>query len=329
MKKYNILYVYEERIPFSLRKLVKSYISRKKFNLKEMTYNFSEKKQQKLIAWSDAVLLAPGRHLSNKVLHAGKGKVKLMQLWSSGYDKFNVTGANKANIPVANNGGANAISVAEHAILLMQAVNKKLPEYHERTITGRWKGNAHGMDLFNLYGKTLGIIGFGNVGKNVASRCRGFGMKIIYNDIKRATKNIEKRYDVKFEKKNNLLKKADILSLHLHLNKKTKNIINKKSLKLMKRNSIIINVSRSQLIDCQALTKALKRKKIRGAGLDVFDKEPTKPNDPLLKHPNVVATPHISGSTYDVYKIVISRCLDNIKLALRNKKPMWLINNYV
>ena len=119
--------------------------------------------------------------------------------------------------------------------------------------------------------------------------------------------------NAQFVTKNTLIKRSDIISVHLHLNNKTKKIIDKKSIQNMKKNSILINVSRSQLIDNRALLKALKKNKIRGAGLDVHDKEPTLKNDELNNHPGVVATPHISGSTYDTYLRVIKSCLYNIK----------------
>ena len=123
-----------------------------------------------------------------------------------------------------------------------------------------------------------------------------------------------------------LIKKSDIVTIHLHLNDKTKNMISGKLIKSMKKNSILINVSRPQLVDNKALLNALKKNKIRGAGLDVLDKEPTIKNDPLNNHPGVVVTPHIAGSTYDTYLRVIKNCLNNIQNTLRNKKNIrWVI----
>jgi len=202
----------------------------------------------------------------------------------------------------------------------MMAVNRKLPHFHERTITGNWRNNSHGFDLYEMHGKTLGIIGFGNIGKKVAKICTSFGMKILYFDKIRASKKIEKELNAQFTTKNQIIKKSDILSIHLHLNDETKKIIDKKSIQNMKKNSILINVSRSQLVDNKALLVALKRNRIRGAGLDVHDNEPTIKNDELNNHPGVVVTPHISGSTYDTYLRVIQSCLQNIENTIKDKK---------
>ena len=145
------------------------------------------------MVWADFVLFAPGRALSSEVMKSAKN-VKLMQLWSSGYDKFNIKDSIHYKIPVANNGGGNAISVAEHTILLMLSVCKWLPDSHSRTVEGRWEGNSHGIDMLLLNKKTLGLIGFGNIGKEVAIRAKGFGMDIIYYDINRASKSEEEEY---------------------------------------------------------------------------------------------------------------------------------------
>ena len=325
-KKFKLLYVYEERIPIPLRNLVERQIKKNNFSYKKMTYKSNKKVQKKLFSWTDAVFFAPGRHIDDDVFEKAANSVKIFQLWSSGYDKFNIKGARKFNIPVANNGSQNSISVAEQTVLLMLAVNRKLPHFHSRTVSGNWKNNSHGFDLHEMFGKTLGIIGFGKIGKRVARICKSFGMKIFYYDKIRSARNIEKELNAKYISKNLLIKNSDILSLHLHLNKNTKKILNAKLIKSMKKNSILINVSRSQLVDNKALLNAIKKNKIRGAGLDVHDREPTVKNDPLNNHPNVVVTPHIAGSTYDTYLRVIENCLNNIKNTLRNKKKIkWVI----
>ena len=161
MKNKNLLYVYEERIPEILQKLVILEIKKKKFNLKKMTYKTSLKHQKKLFSWCDAVLFAPGRYLENEVVESAKN-CKIFQLWSSGFDKFNVKAA-KNNITICNNGSQNNISVAEHAVMLMLSLNRKLIHFNNITKNGNWAGNSHGVDLFEMKNKVLGIIGFGNI----------------------------------------------------------------------------------------------------------------------------------------------------------------------
>jgi len=324
VKNKNLLYVYEERIPKVLQKLVILEIKKKKFNLKKMTYKTSLKHQKKLFSWCDAVFFAPGRYLKNEVVESAKN-CKIFQLWSSGFDKFNVKAAKKNNITICNNGSQNNISVAEHAVMLMLSLNRKLIHFNNITKNGNWAGNSHGVDLFEMKNKVLGIIGFGNIGKTVAKICSGFDMKIIYFDTTKLSKKEERLHNVSYASKTNLLKKSDIISLHLHLNSKTKNLINKKNIKILKKKAIIINVSRANLIEKKAIQIALKNKIVAGFGLDVHYEEPTIKNDEVLNHPNVVSTPHTAGSTLDTYKRVIFNCLQNIEKKLNNKKVNWKI----
>jgi phosphoglycerate dehydrogenase-like enzyme len=324
--KYKLLYVNEERIPAHLRELVLSYIPKKEFEIKEMTYLTSDEEKKQKLAWADVVLFAPGRFLSDEILSYAKN-VKLMQLWSSGYDKFNIAGTKKLKIPVANNGGANACSVAEHAILLMLATYRWLPSSHNRVVTGTWAGNSHGMDMFLMNKKKVGIIGFGNIGRQVAKKLKGFEMEVAYYDIVKASAKIEKELGVSYKSFSELIKTSDIITLHLHSNDNTRGIIGAKEIKMMKKNATLINVSRAQLVDNKALYEALRDKKINGAGMDVYDKEPTTANDPLLILPNVVATPHIGGSTYDTYVTVMERVVENLRRACKGEKPNYVINN--
>lgn len=321
-----LLYVYEERIPLALQELVLSYIPKDEFDVQKMLYSESDSDKIQKLLWAEVVLFAPGRHLSDEVL-SNASHIKLMQLWSSGYDKFNVSGCTKYGIPVANNGGANACSVAEHALLLMLSVYKWLPDSHRRTVTGEWAGNSHGLDMFLLNGKKVGIVGFGNIGRQVAKKLRGFEAEVFYYDVTRADKEIEAEHEVQYASFETIIEQSDILTLHLHANDKTAGIISKDVLAKMKKSAVLINVSRAQLIDQEALYEALCTRSIAGAGLDVYTKEPTVAGDPLLLLPNVVATPHIAGSTYDTYSMVMNRAIKNFRRVVSGEKAEWLINN--
>jgi len=323
-KKQKLLYVYEERIPEDLRSLVLSYFPREEFEIASMTYEFPDVEKKKLLSWADVALFAPGRFLSNEVLERARA-IKLMQLWSSGFDKFNVVGAKKYGIPVANNGGANAQSVAEHAVLLMLSVYKGLPDSHRRTITGAWAGNSHGLDMFTLHNKRVGIIGFGNIGRAVARILQGFGATVSYFDIKRAEREREEELSVSYQAMPELLKQSDIVTLHLHANDQSRNIISGNEFSLMKKGAVLINVSRAALVDQEAFLEALKDGVLQGAGLDVYPEEPTKPGDPILALPNVVATPHMAGSTRDAYARALTNALQNFRRVGRGEAPNWLI----
>jgi len=322
---FKLLYVYKERIPMNLRQLVLDSIPADEFVVDTMTYAISDKEKCEKMRWADVVLLAPGRYLS-EIVFRNTTHIKLMQLWSSGYDKFNIRDARKYGIPVANNGGANAISVAEHTIMLILAIYKWLPNSHRRTVEGKWEGNSHGMDMFLMYKKTLGLVGFGNIGRAVARRASAFGMRVLYYDPVHAAPDIEQTAGAECCDFTTLLSTADIVSLHVHLNESTAGMIGKRELDLMKNSTVLINVSRAQLIDNKELLNALEDGRIWAAGLDVYMQEPTKPNDPLLVHPHVVATPHMAGSTYDAYVIALRNAVDNFRRVKAGQKPLWVVN---
>lgn len=322
--KVKLLYVYEERVPQKLRDLVLSFIP-ENYAVRSMTYLTSIQDQCELMAWANVVLFAPGRKLDQRVLEAARN-VKVMQLWSSGYDKFSIAETRALGIPVGNNGGANAISVSEHALLLMLSVFKWLPDSSHRTVTGNWKGNSHGVDMFLMHKKTVGILGFGNIGREVARRCKGFGMNILYHDINRADKELESEIAATYVDIDTLYKEADILTLHMHHTDQTRGIIDQKALSKMKDSAILINVSRAELVDQDALLNALENGELHGAGVDVHYKEPTDGTEALLQLPNVVSTPHMAGSTYDTYEHAIGNCLENFERAMKGEELKWIVN---
>lgn len=320
-----LLYVYEERIPSGLQEMVVASFPADEFEFGRLLNSDPDERKIQMLEWAELALFAPGRHFSDDVLsHAGH--IQLMQLWSSGFDKFNTAGAARMNIPVANNGGSNAQSVAEHAVLLMLSIYKWLPNSYDRTITGNWQGNSHGMDMFTLSGKTLGIIGFGRIGKSVARIALGFGMRVIYHDIRPGEDDTDQKLGVEYCTLDKLLRSADILSLHLHLTDQTRGLIGAAEFAAMKSSSALINVSRAELVDTDALLEALKNEFIWAAGMDVFDEEPTQPGNLLLEHPHVVATPHMAGSTYDAYRTSLDNSLDNFRRVLNGEKPHWVVN---
>jgi len=324
--KIKILYVYEERIPDELRNIVRSHFPSKEFFLQEMNYSDTISEQKKKIADAHAVFFAPGRFLSNEVIFAAK-KARIFQLWSSGFDKFNVVGATAAGIPVAVNGGANASSVAEHTVLLMLAVCRSLPEMNQKARSGAWGGASYGLDMQTLEGKRLGIIGFGKVGRAVAKKVSGFGMKVAYVDIRRAPKSVERQLSARAIPFKTLVRTSDIISLHLRADETTRGIIGAREFSFMKKGVILINTARAELVDEGALLDVLRSGKLRGAGLDVFCEEPPHASHPIFSLPNVVATPHSAGSTRDAYVQVMKSAVANIRRALSGKSVLWSVNN--
>jgi phosphoglycerate dehydrogenase-like enzyme len=249
---------------------------------------------------------------------------RLIQIWSSGYDKFNIDDARERRIPVANNHGANAVSVAEHAILMMLGISRRIPEMHERVITGNWAGNDHGMSSYSLNGKTLGIVGLGNIGRLVATRAEALGMTIRYVDPNVAVAPKGSWSPTDFD---TLLGVVDYLSFHVHLTDATRGMVNMANIHKLERQPFLINVSRAELIDYEALLFALEHQLIKGVAIDAHYEEPTRPGDRLFSLPNILVSPHVAGSTVDSYFDTIGACISNITRALAGEEAHGLLGH--
>lgn len=252
-------------------------------------------------------------------------QMRLVQLLSAGYDNVDLEAARRAKVPVCNNGGANAISVAEHAIMLMLAVSRRVIWQHGNVSAGRWRGNGPAPRMYEVHDKTLGIVGLGNIGKKVSRMAKGLGMRIQYYDIERLTEDQEDALGVRFRLLRELLRTSDIVSLHVPLNASTRHLIGAEELAVMKPNAIIVNTSRGPVIDEAALTRHLSAGKIFGAGLDVFDQEPPPADNPLLRLDNVLLTAHFAGPTWDNHVARFRNAFDNIERVERGEAPFWVV----
>ena len=252
-------------------------------------------------------------------------KLKLMQLLSAGYDDVDIEAARRAKVPVCNNGGANAISVSEHAMMLMLGVSRRVVWQHGNVSGGRWRGNGPAPRMYEVFDKTLGIVGLGTIGKKVARLTRAFGMRVQYYDIARLPEHEEDALGVRFRLLRELLSTSDIVTLHVPLNDSTRHMIGAAELALMKPEAVIVNTSRGPVIDEPALTRALSDNKLFGAGLDVFDQEPPPPNNPLLKLDNVLLTSHFAGPTWDNHVARFRNAFDNVQRVHRGEKPLWVV----
>ena len=253
-------------------------------------------------------------------------KLKLVQLLSAGYDRVDIESARKAKVSVANNGGANAIAVAEHTLMLMLAVLKRLVRLHNDVIAGKWRvGNFAETRVYELAGKTLGIVGLGNIGKKVARRAAAFDMDIQYHDIARLTEDQEDALGVRFVLLAELLRTSDVVSLHVPLDDTTRNLLGAREFAMMKTSAILINTCRGPVVDEAALHRALLDGQIAGAGLDVMVEEPPAPNHPLFALPNVTLTPHSAGPTWENWTARFRNGFDNIQRVAAGRPPRWVI----
>ena len=230
----------------------------------------------------------------------------------------------RAGVPVAVNGGANAISVAEHTVLLILALYRKLVTTVNRVNTGIWGDSRLGTErYFEIYGKTVGLLGLGNIGRMVAERLGPFCPNLIYFDPFRLDPERERQLNVKYVTYEEVLACSDIVSLHLPLTAETHHLIGTRELDLMKDTAILINTARGPLIDEEALVKSLEAGAIAGAGLDVLSQEPAPADHPLLGRDDVIVTPHIAGPTWDSWPRRFANGFANIVRVENSESPLW------
>jgi phosphoglycerate dehydrogenase-like enzyme len=260
--------------------------------------------------------------LSDETLLEAK-RLKLVQLMSVGYDTFNLEGARKARVPVSLNGGANAIAVAEHAIMLMLATCKHLSELNDGVHAGRWRGRQP--RLYELWHSTIGIVGMGRIGQHVAERLQGWDSTLVYYDPYRLSSERERSLGVRYLPLDELLQTSDVVTVHVPLADDTRHLINARSLGLMKKTAMLVNTARGELVDEAALAEAIKSGQISGAGLDVLSAEPPPKDHPLFGLRNVILTPHVAGPTWQSWPRRFSNCYANIQRVQNGEKPEWVV----
>ena len=252
-------------------------------------------------------------------------KVRLIQLLSAGYNRFDMETANKKRIPVANNHG-NCVAVAEFAILLSLALLRKLPVHHNTTKSGKWLEHNLMVEMGELAGRTFGIVGMGFVGKEVAKRVKGFESAVLYHDIRRLTPEQEKELSARYALLEELLKESDIISLNLGLTPQSKGLIGRKEFDMMKPTAYLINTARAEIVDQDALYWALYNRRIAGAAIDVYPQEPPDPNNPLFLLDNVIFTPHMAGASLDTWARRIHIAYENFQRIVAGQPAHFVVN---
>ena len=272
-------------------------------------------------------LLCYGQDPSDTVIRS-LDKCRLVQLLAAGYDRMNLELLSELEIPCANNGGANSWAVADQALLLMLAIYKQLLASDNATKGGRWSEPITGQNTFEMANKKVGILGIGNIGRQVAKRVQGFDAEVQYFDLYPLDDKTEKELEVKYVSLEELFKTSDIITCHTPLTKETRHIVNSNTLSMMKPTAILINTSRGPVVDEVALINALEEGLIAAAGLDVFEKEPVHPDNPLLKMDNVVATPHMAGTTWDTWARRATFGFENMERVRQGEAPQSVVRNF-
>ncbi|MDR3258083.1 MAG: hypothetical protein LBT51_00525 [Fusobacteriaceae bacterium] len=243
--------------------------------------------------------------------------LEFISIVSAGFDHIDVATATKYGIPVLVGAGANARSVAEHTIGLLIAVNRKIVPGHFATISGIGWQDKNPDKSFELYEKTIGIIGLGSIGKLVGTIAEGLGMKVIGYDPYITKEEVEKLGWTYYADYKDMLKIADVLTVHVPILPDTVNLITMEHLKLMKKNAIVLNTARGGIINENDLADALNQEIIAGAGIDVFEKEPVPVDAKILHAKNIVYTPHCAAMTREAISNMTKMCA-NAALAILN-----------
>ena len=277
---------------------------------------------QAMAAEADFILTF-GNGVTSDILSAARN-AKLVQLCSAGYDGVDLELAGELGIPVANNGGANAVPVAEFALTLIFACNRHLPIAHQDTRDGAWmRPGLDGYSSYELFGKTVGIVGAGRIGSTIAGMLRGFETETLYYDPIRSERAEE--FGATRVELNELMRRSDIVTLHADLNRTSTKLIGAPELELMKPDAILVNTCRGPVVDEVALIEVLREGRIRGAGLDVFEQEPVDPDNPLLQMDNVVVAPHIAGKSSESYPRRVTFAYENMQRVWNGEPPQSVV----
>jgi phosphoglycerate dehydrogenase-like enzyme len=255
-------------------------------------------------------------------------KAKLLQVLSAGYDRLDLKLLRELKIPVANNGGANSYAVADHAVMAMLALYRRLTLADPVVRAGKWNAAIDGMNTFEMANKVVGIMGFGNIGQKVAKRVQAFDAKVQYYDKFPLKPERERELNAKQVSLEELFRTSDIISCHAPLTKETHHVVGRKYLAMMKPSAIILNTSRGEVVDEVALHEALRDRRIAGAGLDVFEQEPVDPANPLLKLDNVVVSPHTAGTTWDTWFRRADFAYKNFVRVWEGQPPLAVATDY-
>jgi phosphoglycerate dehydrogenase-like enzyme len=252
--------------------------------------------------------------------------LRLIQAASRGYDVIDARAAATRGIPVCNvHAAGHADTVAEHTLGLLLAVAKRIAEGHAAIAGGGWPGQELLREgLTELHGKVLGIVGMGEIGRQVATRAHAFGMRLAYTDV-RACEELERRFDMARVELDELLQQADVVTLHVPLDTRTDGLIGRRELGLMKPGAVLLNTSRGPVVDLEAVTDALLEGRIR-AGLDVFDPEPPPAGHPIRTARNLVCSPHIAGVTAEAVERVVLAAVANVRRLGRGEPLEYVVN---
>ena len=279
----------------------------------------SEDELIRVLQGIDGVLVA-GDRFTARVIRAAD-RLKVISRTGVGYDGVDVKAATERSIAVCTTPGVNRNAVADYTMALILLCARQMGANLTEIAKGGWtRHEGHDLD-----GSTLGIVGLGTIGKEVAKRARAFGMRVLAHDPAR-DEAFAREHQVTYLPLDELLRQSDYVSLHLFLNEKTRHLIHADRLALMKPTAYLINTARGGIVDTEALCEALRQKRIAGAALDVFDPEPLPADSPLRRLDNVYLFPHVAGQTANSARAMGMMAAENVVRVLRGESPVCTVN---
>jgi len=292
----------------------------------------SEEELYRAVSDANVILAVPmSPFMDRTFLEAAKG-LKLVHFMSVGYDKIDLDVATEMGISVANNAGFNAVAVAEHAIMMVLVLLKKAFYAHRGVVQGGWPQKEvvnQEQYLYELRGKTLGVVGLGSIGTEVAKRAIAFGARVLYTKRNRLSEADETALGVEYGTLEELLRNSDIISINAPLTEETRNMIGEEQIGMMKDGAILVNTARSSLVDEKALADALRLGKFWGAGIDVprLPDEQDAFRETFKGIDNVILTPHIASGTWNAVNQFYEQVADNLARVVNGEKPYYLVND--
>ena len=298
----------------------KKVIDRELGSSYDIKYATSYDRQEQLDLAVAADFIWAGGSILDAELIEKAPKLKVIHKSGIGVDKIDLNAARAKGVKVYITAGANAVAVSEMALMLMMAVLRRFVYTDASLRKGKWPKKELGGVSQHLSGKTVGIVGMGNIGKNLVKLLEGFDCKIFYYDVCRLTPEIERSLGITYKSLEELAKNSEVISLHIPLTPETKNMINANIFAMMSPNTILVNTARGGVVDEQALIEALRKGTIAGAGLDVFTMEPIDPDNPLLTMENVAVSPHVAGSTLNTMPVRAKHIAKNLDAFLNGRE---------
>jgi glyoxylate reductase len=276
-------------------------------------------------AASDGIISLLTDRIDGELLDASP-RLKVVSNYAVGFDNIDVPAATSRGVVVGNTPGVLTETVADFTMALLLATARRVVEGDAFTRAGRWKSWEPmlllGQDMYNA---TLGLVGLGRIGAAVARRARGFGMRILYYDVIRR-EDLEAELGIEFTPFEDVLRRADFVSVHTPLTPETRHLISGPQLRLMKKTAVLVNTARGPIVDPDALYQALSSGEIWAAGLDVFEVEPVPRDHPLLGLQNIIVAPHIASASVETRTKMANMAVENLLAALAGRRPTHLVN---